>query len=478
MAAPVIPTQQVFDYEMAAGDPVNTNPLPLVGITVTVQLDATVVNTISPQANIEPARITATTDTTGKWSVNLIPNSNISPANTTYTVTTPTKQYQIIVPSSSGPFQSTSIAVTSGGSLSPVSIIVPGPLTVQGLLTASGGESVSGGLTVAGGTTVSGGLTVSSGTVSLPAGSLSVAALTGVLPIANGGTGSATQNFVDLTTVQSVGGAKTFSAALTASLGLTVSAGGATVTAGGLTVSAGGSAITGASTVTGTLTSTAEVAGTDFKATGLTGAANQTRLVGRTSSGAPSSGTFSTGDHIVDGNGMLWVNTAGGTPGTWVPSGPIKLADLSPTSGTSQSVSIPSGITGLQLKLKIKNGSTADVGIRFNADTGSNYFWNEAAGNGTTMTVQNNNTAYIRVGAINSATFETQHTVNVNDITGSAHKTLDATSARIDAAAGSSIFSILTGGLWNSTSAITSVQVIVSAGSFASGTSIRIYGYA
>ena len=40
--------------------------------------------------------------------------------------------------------------------------------------------------------------------------------VTGILPIANGGTGSSTQNFVDVSSIQSVGGAKTFSAALTA----------------------------------------------------------------------------------------------------------------------------------------------------------------------------------------------------------------------------------------------------------------------
>jgi hypothetical protein len=39
--------------------------------------------------------------------------------------------------------------------------------------------------------------------------------LTGVLPVANGGTGSATQNFVDLTNTQTVGGAKTFSSTVT-----------------------------------------------------------------------------------------------------------------------------------------------------------------------------------------------------------------------------------------------------------------------
>lgn len=39
--------------------------------------------------------------------------------------------------------------------------------------------------------------------------------VTGILPIANGGTGSATQNFVDLTTAQNIAGLKTFTDALT-----------------------------------------------------------------------------------------------------------------------------------------------------------------------------------------------------------------------------------------------------------------------
>jgi hypothetical protein len=40
--------------------------------------------------------------------------------------------------------------------------------------------------------------------------------LSGVLNVANGGTGSSTQNFVDLTTTQTIGGAKTFSSTVTA----------------------------------------------------------------------------------------------------------------------------------------------------------------------------------------------------------------------------------------------------------------------
>jgi len=45
--------------------------------------------------------------------------------------------------------------------------------------------------------------------------------LTNVLSVANGGTGSATQNFVDLTTTQSIGGAKTFTSAATFSSKIT-----------------------------------------------------------------------------------------------------------------------------------------------------------------------------------------------------------------------------------------------------------------
>jgi len=44
----------------------------------------------------------------------------------------------------------------------------------------------------------------------------SAASVTGVVPISNGGTGSATQNFVDLNTTQTVGGSKTFSAEVSA----------------------------------------------------------------------------------------------------------------------------------------------------------------------------------------------------------------------------------------------------------------------
>ncbi len=72
----------------------------------------------------------------------------------------------------------------------------------------------------------------------------SATALTGVLPVANGGTGSATQNFVDLTTAQTVAGNKTLSG--NTSIGGTLAVTGNTSIGGTITV-------TGNTTVGGTL---------------------------------------------------------------------------------------------------------------------------------------------------------------------------------------------------------------------------------
>lgn len=72
---------------------------------------------------------------------------------------------------------------------------------------------------------------------------------------------------------------------------------------------------TGASSVAGTFTATALIA------SGLTGATSASRYVGATNSGAPATGTFSTGDFAVARDGAIWVCTAGGSPGTWAQIG-------------------------------------------------------------------------------------------------------------------------------------------------------------
>ncbi len=53
----------------------------------------------------------------------------------------------------------------------------------------------------------------------------------------------------------------------------------------------------------------------------LTGATSASRYVGATTSGAPVSGTFATGDFIIARDGHVFVCTSGGTPGTWADVG-------------------------------------------------------------------------------------------------------------------------------------------------------------
>jgi len=92
----------------------------------------------------------------------------------------------------------------------------------------------------------------------------------GTLPLSAGGTGSTTQNFVDLTTAQTVAGAKTFS-------GNTAVSGNSTFTVGtGATTLGGTLAVTGTTTLTGALTANSTTALND----NVTVAAGKTLTVG------------------------------------------------------------------------------------------------------------------------------------------------------------------------------------------------------
>lgn len=91
-----------------------------------------------------------------------------------------------------------------------------GAATLTGLLQGNGASAVT---AISNSSTVGQVLRVT-GASTYAWGALDLAdtdAVTGVLPIANGGTGSATQNFVDLTNTQSIGGAKTFTSNITIS---------------------------------------------------------------------------------------------------------------------------------------------------------------------------------------------------------------------------------------------------------------------
>ena len=89
--------------------------------------------------------------------------------------------------------------------------------------------------------------------------------------------------------------------------------------------------------------------------TGVGNATASTRFVGATTSGAPTSGTFATGDFIVDQTGKIWVCTTAGAPGSWQPVGGGSVG----TVGSVAAVGTPYGATALPYNYNIVSGATA-----------------------------------------------------------------------------------------------------------------------
>jgi hypothetical protein len=124
-------------------------------------------------------------------------------------------------------------------------------------------------------------------------------------------------------------------------------------------------------------TFTGEVSVPDIKITGLTGAtASSSRLVGTTTSGPPTSGTFAVGDMVIDQTATIWFCTTAGTPGTWInvtvnslvvrsataTAGPGEFTIFG-TSGTSgQTITLPGNAVNGSL-YQIKNLSPYTVNI-------------------------------------------------------------------------------------------------------------------
>jgi hypothetical protein len=96
-----------------------------------------------------------------------------------------------------------------------------------------------------------------------------------ILAIANGGTGSATQNFVDLTTAQNIGGAKTFTAAISASNLSGTNTGDQTIT------------LTGNVTGSGTGSFAATIANNAVTYTKMQAVSTTSRLLGSSSTTTP-----------------------------------------------------------------------------------------------------------------------------------------------------------------------------------------------
>lgn len=116
----------------------------------------------------------------------------------------------------------------------------------------------------------------------------------------------------------------------------------------------------------------------DLAFSGFGGSTTPVRLVGGTSGGSPATGTYSTGDAVIDDTGAIWICTAGGTPGTWVSAGSGGGGGYASLTGAGESTS--PGILDQAGGLSVNDSEGDGISLLTNAQVVI------GSGNGTAIT--------------------------------------------------------------------------------------------
>lgn len=125
--------------------------------------------------------------------------------------------------------------------------------------------------------------------------------------------------------------------------------------------------------------------------------------------GPPTSGTYQAGAVVYDSLGSEWVCIAGGSPGTWIVTSPVRFPRLNLNAVASGSIPIPAPLQGLlskyKLRFELRSSAAATLFVRPNGDsTATHYACEDLMVSGTTTTVYENTnagTAGINVGDLN-----------------------------------------------------------------------------
>lgn len=134
------------------------------------------------------------------------------------------------------------------------------------------------------------------------------------------------------------------------------------------------------------------------------------------------------------------------------------------------------GYKHLQIRMIAKPSASSDVNtvLRFNSDTGTNYAWHYMLGDGGGIYPNagaNDTLAYINsIFGTKGASNYTATILDLLDFNGTKNKTVRSFYGIAATQVG--LFS----GLWRNTGAITSINVFLSSGSFATGSRFSLYG--
>jgi hypothetical protein len=145
------------------------------------------------------------------------------------------------------------------------------------------------------------------------------------------------------------------------------------------------------------------------------------------------------------------------------------------SSGTITFNSIPASWTDLRLVI-VPIGATGDLSVVFNSDTGSNYSLTLIAGTGTSAVSDRyvSQTRLVLTGwNTMSSTVPDMRTADIFSYAGSTYKTVLTTETVDRNGSGSTARGV---GLWQSTSAITSIALSATGTAFQSGTIATLYG--
>lgn len=155
------------------------------------------------------------------------------------------------------------------------------------------------------------------------------------------------------------------------------------------------------------------------------------------------------------------------------------------TSQPSITIAIPSGFGFNHLNAvytaRCDAGTTQFLIVRFNGDTGSNYAWEQSAGQTTTAQIANSAglVAFIRAGVCPSAGDTANYfgcgSFSVGNISSSVFKPM---SGQFTALQGTTAgWAGTVGGVWQSTTAVTSVTLQSVSGNLVANSSMSVYGW-
>jgi hypothetical protein len=137
--------------------------------------------------------------------------------------------------------------------------------------------------------------------------------------------------------------------------------------------------------------------------------------------------------------------------------------------------SVPSTYTDLRVIL-VQTTDGANLGIRFNSDSGSNYSWTRLQGDGSSATSARTTSATF--GQLNgNGTSASPNSglveVDIFSYAGSTNKTLLSKFSNDQNGSGNTASTV---NLWRSTAAITTVYVFAAGGSLQTGSTATLYG--